>query len=369
MPAALAGWSDQVMVLTVVFKPKYTITNQILKNLLAIEKLKAQIEKARILPKDELKLRQEAIISMVHHSTGIEGNTLNKYEVEQVMAGRRVSALRREIYEVKNYQKALRYISDLKEQSKSPAVSSILKIHQLTTKNILDKKECGRFRKTPVYVVSRRLGQMVKILYTGPKAKQVPELVKNLIQWIRQAKKQEISPIITAGIAHVELAAIHPFTDGNGRTARLLATLILYSYGYDFRKLFALEEYYNQDRSAYYKAIHLGKNYTERKRADMTGWLEYFVQGFKVSMQDVIDKIEPLILAKPAADLDKIYLNKKERAVLDFIINQGKIYRSDVEEIASLSESSALRLLEQLREKGLISKQGKGRNSFYTLRS
>ena len=152
------------------FQPKYNITNKIVKNLTDIESLKVKIENAQILPRDELKLLRQALISMVHHSTGIEGNTLSKYEVDKVLQGGKVEADKREIYEVKNYRQALKYISDLAKQDKTASNQAILKIHQLTTKNILNKAESGKFRKSPVYVVRRQFGVVVKILYTGPKA-------------------------------------------------------------------------------------------------------------------------------------------------------------------------------------------------------
>jgi len=106
-------------------------------------------------------------------------------------------------------------------------------------------------------------------------------------------EKNKINPAIMAGIVHQEIAAIHPFADGNGRTARALATLILYKFGYDFRRLFALEDYYNRDRQGYYKAINIGKNY-EKRRTDFTPWLEYFIRGFKEEVENVRGKVVAL---------------------------------------------------------------------------
>lgn len=91
----------------------------------------------------------------------------------------------------------------------------------------------------------------------------MPNLIKNLISWINRSEKENIHLIIVAGITHREFAAIHPFADGNDRTARALATLILYQRGYDFRKLFALEDYYNRDRQKYYQEINIGPKYNK----------------------------------------------------------------------------------------------------------
>lgn len=82
-------------------------------------------------------------------------------------------------------------------------------------------------------------------------------------------------PILVAGIAQFLLVHIHPFLDGNGRTARLLSMLCLYRKGYDFKRLFSLSEYYDRDRPGYYRAIQS----VRRRGLDLTEWLEYFTTG------------------------------------------------------------------------------------------
>lgn len=86
-------------------------------------------------------------------------------------------------------------------------------------------------------------------------------------------------PVLIAGIAQFQLVHIHPFLDGNGRSARLLSTLYLYKTGYDFKRLFTISEYYDRDRSNYYKAIQA----VREKDMNMTSWLEYFVNGLALS--------------------------------------------------------------------------------------
>lgn len=113
----------------------------------------------------------------------------------------------------------------------------------------------------------------------------------------RKSEEEDLNPVIVAGIAHLELAAIHPFTDGNGRTARALATLILYKRGYDFRHLFALEDYYNKDLQSYYASINTGENYENRK-ADITTWLEYFIEGFREEIMQVKGRVTTLAIKK-----------------------------------------------------------------------
>ena len=84
---------------------------------------------------------------------------------------------------------------------------------------------------------------------------------------------------------------IHPFLDGNGRTSRLLSTLCLYRAGYDFKRLFTISEYYDRDRPAFYRAIQS----VRESGMDMTGWLEYFVEGLTAQLAEVRERGEQAI--------------------------------------------------------------------------
>ncbi|MBI5412129.1 Fic family protein [Candidatus Peregrinibacteria bacterium] len=333
-----------------------------LKNLNRIEVIHEKIVTCPIHPKEEYRLKREAVLSMVHHSTAIEGNALNEFEVKKVLVGKEVRAIPREIHEVKNYKKALDWIS--KKSSPNITEKEVLKIHGLLSAHILREERSGQYRKEPVYIVSRTpISQTVR--YTAPRYKKVPKLIKNLCEWINRSKKEELSPVIIAGIAHAEMAAIHPFVDGNGRAVRLLATLILYTEKYDFRKLFALENYYNTDRSAYYDAIHLGKNYEERSRDNLTRWLEYFVTGFLSEMELVMDKIKPFLYVRKTNLKEKIILSENEIQILDFLQEMNHITSTDIENILTVSRRTAQRYLKKLIEKGFIKKRGDKKGSKY----
>ena len=291
------------------FAPTYKITPKILKALNRIEVIREKIATCPIHPKEEVRLKHEAMLSMVHHSTAIEGNTLNEYEIQKVLRGDKIDAPNREIYEIKNYKKALDWIA--KKKASKITEKDVLKIHGLLSQHVIREERSGKYRKEPVYVVSRTpISQEIR--YTAPDHKVASKLVAELCDWINKSHGKELSPIIIAGIAHAEMAAIHPFVDGNGRVARLLATMILYTENYDFRKLFALENYYNIDRPAYYEAIHLGKDYKERKTGDLTHWLEYFITGFLAEMELVMDKIKPFLYLKKTNSGKKIILTKKK---------------------------------------------------------
>lgn len=349
------------------FKPQYKLTDSIVQALTHIAEVKAVIGRAKILPKQEIRLRRQALIRMTYHSTQIEGNQLNQKQVEAVYAHKKVNAPVRDIYEVQNYLKALKYIEQVVKEKKTINEKVILKIHKLVTDKTLPAQQSGFHRKGPVYVVRRKFGQPPKTLYTAPHYKKVSKLMANLVEWIRKSEKRKINPIIVAGIVHMEIAAIHPFSDGNGRTARALATLILYERGYDFRRLFALEDYYNKDRPEYYKAINLGRTYEERQK-DQTSWLTYFVKGFKEEIDNVKTKIVTFSHRKVAEEIDsKIYLDKDQQEILDFLDQVGKITVKDVIDVLNCPRRTAQLELQKLKKLKMIKQIGKGPASAYKL--
>lgn len=347
------------------FKPNYKLSNKILSALTFISEAKAIIERAKILPTQELKLRRQALIRMTHSSTAIEGNILNIHQIEDLIQGKKVDAPLRDIYEVKNYLKTIKYIEKIVESKKPISQKVILRIHQLVTAKTLPKEQSGKYRSGKVYVVRRKLGKPDEIVYTGPEAKKVSNLMKDLIDWLQKNERENIHPIITAGIAHQEIAAIHPFSDGNGRVARAAATLILYQRGYDFRKLFALEDYYNKDRQNYYKAISIGSTY---RRANLTKWLEYFVEGFREEIEQVKEKILSLSIAKISKKLkEQIYLNKRQTQIIDFINTVGKITIKDAVDILNCPKRTAQLELQKLKKLKIIKQISKGPSTAYIL--
>lgn len=351
------------------FNQKYKLDNKILSNLTAIAEAKGIIDRAKILPRQELRLRRQAIIRMTHHSTEIEGNHLNLGQVEALYAKKKIDAPDRDIYEVKNYLNVLKYIEKIAAEKKPLTEKVILKIHKLVTAKTLAPQFCGRYRPGPIYVVRRRFGIPQETLYSGPEARRVPKLMADFTAWLKDSEEKKINPVIAAAIAHLEIAAIHPFNDGNGRTARALATLILYQRGYDFRRLFALEDYYNTDRRSYYQAINLGKTYDGRKK-DITSWLEYFVKGFRKEIDEVKNKILPLSTRNVDGKIkSQIYLTPEQLKIIDFLDQVGRINVKDVENIFSCPRRTAQSHLQKLKKIKVIKAIGKGKSTSYIANS
>ena len=187
------------------------------------------------------------------------------------------------------------------------------------------------------------------IVYMPPEAKDVPLLMKEMMDWMASTERQELPCPIRAGIAHYEFATIHPYYDGNGRTARLLTTLILHLGGYDLRGLYSLEEYYARNLGGYYEALTVGPshNYYEgRAKANITKWVEYFCAGMADSFESVKRRAAEAA-SGGAHDRSSALrrLDPRQRKALVLFKESDFITSNNVAELFSISERAARNLL------------------------
>lgn len=349
------------------FKVKYRISNKILNNISLITVGREIIERSRLIPKWELNLRKDATIHNAHSSTSIEGNKLSLEQVKALSEKKNVAGSMKDKQEVINYLKALdsipKYASEEKIDKKL-----FLQIHKTVTKGTLrNDKDCGVFRDRQVFVGSRifdgtHLKEVVE--YMPPKTKDVPRLVDTFLSWLNSTKSNTINPVIVAGIAHFEVARIHPFIDGNGRTARLLASLILFKRGFDHRRFFALDDYYDEARQNYYAAL---KTAQDSKR-DLTKWLEYFTDGVLYSVEEVKSTIERIGINPKLDNITQIQLTKRQLKILGKIKDLGQIANSNLQQMLKISRQAVLKEMKKLIDMELIELVGKGRNAYYKLK-
>lgn len=350
------------------FKPSFNITPQLLNNISEISEIKAVIERSKVLPLNEAQLRRQAIIRMAHTSTSIEGNRLAEFQVKKVLEGEIVNADQKSINEVKNYQIAIQKVDEMADVGGTLTIDKILSLHAVLLKGLIDLTKTGHFRPGPIYVVDDLGDGREKLRYSGPDAKKVPFLINELLTWLHEADKTNLHPIIKSAIFHIQFVTIHPFSDGNGRMARLLTQYILYKDGWDFRKIIVLEDYYNRDRQSYYNAENevQGKEYHEGE--DITSWLEYFVEGFLVEARKVHESLSAIGFGKISEAKEQVFLDKDELKIMDFLTTTGQMTSSDVEDILGIAKRTAQLKLKTLVDKGLLKVEGKGPSTFYILK-
>lgn len=349
------------------FKPVYSITPQILRDISEIAEIKAVIERSKVLPLNEAQLKRQAIVRMAHTSTSIEGNPLAEFQVDKVLAGMSVNADSKSITEVKNYQKVLQEIEKMAHHKKAVTIEDILYLHGVTMAGLLEDKKAGHFRPGPIYVIDELGDGREKLRYEGPPASKVAYLIMELLKWLSGADKEGIHPVIKAALFHLQFVTIHPFADGNGRMARLLTTLILYRDNWDFRRIIVLEDYYNRDRQSYYNALNeiQGNHYHDGE--DSTHWLEYFVTGFLIEAKKVAEAISQIGFGKVSDISEQIFLDKDEIKIMDFLSTTGRMTSRDVEDILNIAKRTSQLKLKGLLDKKIIQLKGKGPSTYYIL--
>lgn len=348
--------------------PKFAISNSIIDKLTQIAEVKTIVAMSRVLPKREIALRRQAVVRMVHTSTSIEGNRLAEFQVNKVLSNEPVKADPKSIKEIKNYQDALLLIEKIAAEKKDFNAEDILKIQHEVTKGTLSPTKSGHFRPSTVYVVNT-IHNIDKVMYRPPSAKKVPVAIYDLLQWLKKATKEGLHPVLRAAILHLEFASIHPFTDGNGRTTRLLTQLHLMQSGWDFRNILVLDEYYNQDRLEYYNALQIDKTYHERIGKDITSWLEYFTEGFLVEALRVKGDIQATGLDKFTEKGEQIYLDEDEMTIAEFLATVGRITSEDVVDILKVAKRTAQLKLKKLVDKGFLNQIGAGNAFYYELKN
>lgn len=337
------------------FSPKYRIANKLAASLLRLEGAKERINTLPITPTVLASLRQTAKLFSTHYSTSIEGNRLSEKDVEKVIAkNQHFPGRERDEKEVKGYYRALAEVEELAKQSQPITEKQIQTIHGFVMGSGKKKASPTSYRGGQNVIKDSRSG---RIVYMPPEAKDVPALMSGLVAWLNQTA-EEIPCPIRAALAHYQFATIHPYYDGNGRTARLLTNLILHLGGYGLKGIYSLEEYYARDLHAYYDVIAVGPShnyYLGRAKADVTAWLEYFVDG----MADAFSKVEEK--AKEAQnrwETDKSpalrNLDPRQRKALTLFSRQKVITSNDLAALFIFAPRTARLLLQKWTRQGFL---------------
>lgn len=361
------------------FEPNYQITNNLLKYIGRIEACKEVISNAPLVPAWEAKFRDDARVRTIHHGTHLEGNDLTKEQaqlligvpgtdVESVSEQAGVVAKERDIQEIINYRNTMAWIDDWGSITRKVEYTELMlkQLHRLTTERILPPEKVGEYRKAQVVVRSVEDGQ---IIFRPPGSAEIPGFVSDLMEWLNDPGMRETHSIIRAGIAHYELVRIHPFIEGNGRTSRAFCMLIMYAEGFDIKKLFSIEEYFDRDIEGYYRAL---ASVQRSKNNDMTYWLEYFCFGLAVELDRI--KQQVLKLSKDAQLKNnlggvQVALSDRQIVILELLQQKRSAVTGDfMRLLPQVSTDTILRDLKDMIKKGIIKKEGVTKGVVYFLR-
>ena len=358
-----------------IWEPVYAIAPKTARRLMEIEKARVEVEHTPLPLTAQAELRRQARVRSTHYSTRIEGNRLTLAEAEKVVRGTRTAfhGRERDVREVRNYWNALIRVEEGAEAKRPVTEEAVRRLHALVERG-------PRARPSPW-----RDGQNVvrdsgsgAIVYLPPEARDVPGLMAALVRWIREAENSGVPVPLIAGLAHYQFVTIHPYYDGNGRTARLLATWLLHRGGYGLHGFLSVEEYHARDLAGYYRAlaVHPHHNYYEgRADAELTSWVEYFVATLAETFEAVRREARRLAVGTvppsgtvpscrstaaappagvPAEPEPLRKLDRRARIALALFARTERIASADVARALGLSERMARVLLAQWVKAGWL---------------
>lgn len=335
------------------FDPVYRITPLLLRSIKQIAVLIHDLNKLVVAAPVLAELQTEAKTLSTFASTSIEGNPLPLTEVRRLLENR-PDQVRESEREVLNYNRAL---TTLNEDLQRPFTKTLLlNIHKMVTSDLLPPHQSGRFRQEPVVVYEPR---SKAIAYLPPDYQEVEPLMDQLAQFV-QANRGTLDALLLAGIFHKQFVVIHPFVDGNGRTARLATKLLLAGLGLDTFNLLSFENYYNQNVSKYFERVGVYGNYDELvEQLDFTQWLEYFADG----ILDELYRLQKQIAQRQSSP--KTELEAHHRQILQLIDEKGFATDKDYAQVTDRAKATRILDFNKLIELDIIVREGSGRGTYY----
>ena len=350
------------------YVPKFTISNEILKNIGAIEAAKEVIENAPLVPYYEKQFQVDAFVRTVHHGTHIEGNDLSFDQTRRILEGEEIIGHDRDIQEVINYRNVMNLLDELSVKRGGYELTDLMDIHKETVQRIVPPEKTGFLRKTQVVIKEEGTGQVV---LQPPPYVEVPYLLEEFFLWLNSQEAAEIHPVLKAGIGHYFLVSVHPYVEGNGRTTRAFSTLILMREGYDIKRFFALEEHFDKDPATYYQAFFVvdkqSKNIAAR---DLTPWLEYFTRVVAFELGKIKEEVRKLSIDSRLKVRfgEQVALSERKMKLVEYLSENGSAVMQDLKKIwPMVSEDTILRDVSDLLNKGIIKKEGKTKAARYII--
>lgn len=287
-------------------------------------------------------LRRKTRIKSIHSSLAIENNQLSLFQVEAVINGKAVIGEQKDIQEVKNAYKAYEEIDNVNPYS----VEDLKKIQGILTFAIED--DSGKFRNHGEAVYDGNIQ-----IFMAPRHPMVPILMDNLFNWMNKVK-EDVNPLILSSIFHYEFVFIHPFSDGNGRTARLWQTAIL-AHWKDLFKYIPIESIIRKHQEEYYTAIQNCNNV-----GNSNEFIEFMLK--------VIDEaVDGMILTSNQETTQETTQKTTQEKIIDLIEKNPSITQVKMAKVLDLTRDGISYNIKVLKEKGIIERVGSTKNGIWKI--
>jgi Fic family protein len=302
---------------------KVSLTNEILKYITEIEKNRYKVSSVKLSKKVANRLRKNSKKKSSYASNKIEGNPLSEKQVDEVIESDDRKHFLKPEQEVRNYFLALNYLEEKAGEKKPFSKKLILDVQKFVEKGASKEKIGLRGAMPPGVLFAVYDSKTGSPDYIPPEYCDIPKLLDELVEYVNTTDDH---PLIVAAVVHYQLVTIHPFEDGNGRTARLLSGYIMDINGYGFNGIGSLEEYFAYDIDEYYESIQMGLPalyYSGRDNPPHPEiWINYFLRMVLLYSNKVCD----LQLSSNEDDVagSISFLKEKEKELLLFLIKNCK---------------------------------------------
>lgn len=318
-----------------------------------IEAAKEVVDRLPLPLEARARLRDEARLRSTHFSTRIEGNRLTIEQVTAAIAGKAVHARQQDVREVMDYWAALETVEEWAGEKRELSEDLIRHLHGIVESGPRAKPTPYRDGQNAI-----RDAPSGELIYLPPEAHDVPLLMADLVTWTHQATKDGLPIPLVAGLVHFQFVEIHPFWDGNGRTARLLATFLLDRGGYGLGGSVSVEEEHHRDLANYYLSLRVAPhhNYYEgHAEADLTDWLEYLCMVVARVFRGARELAESQLTSGPPIPAQALRdLDPRARRVILLFGSQATITTADIATVLRLSRRMARNLCARWVENGFL---------------
>ena len=334
---------------------KVTLTNEILRYITEIEQNRYKVSSVKLSKTVMNKLRKNSKKKSSYASNKIEGNPLSEKQVNEVIESDERKHYLKPEQEVRNYFLALNYLEEKVKNKEKFSKKLILDVQKLVEKGASKEKIGLRGPMPPGVLFAVYDSKTGNPDYIPPEYCDIPGLLDELVEYVNTTDDH---PLIVAAVVHYQLVTIHPFEDGNGRTARLLSGYIMDLNGYGFNGIGSLEEYFAYDIDEYYESIQMGLPalyYSGRENPPHPEiWINYFLRMVKLYSGKVCD----LQLASEEEDIagSLSFLKGKEKELLLFLMKnyRGKFTPIEISRELSVTNKTVINRLTILVKNGFV---------------
>ena len=334
---------------------KVSLTNDILKKISSIDENRFSLSTIELPSVTKNRLRKNSKKKSSYASNKIEGNPLTEKQADEVIERDEHKHFLKPEQEIRNYFLALNLLEEKLKKKEVFSTKMILEVQAMVEKGASKEKIGLRGPMPPGMLFAVYDSATGTPDYIPPEYSDIPGLLDELVEYVNTTDDH---PLIIAAIVHYQLVTIHPFEDGNGRTARLMSGYILDLYGYGFGGIGSLEEYFAYDPNEYYESLQMGLPviyYSGRENPPHPEiWVNYFLRMVELYSKRVCE------ISKGAQedDLDGnlSYLNAKEKEFLAFLLGKRLLEFTpiDVSKMVGVTNKTIINRCAKLANNGFL---------------